>query len=743
MNNTSRLISTRSLLSGIVLSLLFALAACGGGGTTTVTNPPSLVSIAVAAPNTNLVVGDTDSLTAMGTYSDRTTKDLTGTVAWSTSPAGLATVAAGGVLTAQSNGTVSVTATMNSVSGSVSLTIAPKLVSMTIAPTSATIAASTKQQFIATGTFSDNSVQTITGSVSWNSSKPAFATISDTSPTKGLALGVLAGTTTITASSGNVSATASLTVTSATATGLAISPSPASMALDVSQQFTATATFSDNTTQDVTNVATWSSSSTQTASVTASGVVSAKRVTSTPVTISASFESQSGSSSLTITADNLRSISISPQGGIAPGTKVQFAATGTFDDGSTHNLTTQVTWGSSDATILKFLSPTGNTAQGLNPGTATVTATLGSVVGSESFNVSNATIQSVTVTPSNSTVPIGGHETFTATGLFSDSTTQDITTSAGWSVSDTTIATISTTGSNIGVLNGLKNGTATVSATFSSAVGTTPLTVSSATLKSITVTPKSSLVVPASTEQLNATGTFTDGSTEVLNQYVTWSEADTSGSNVAMVSTTGVVTGNSAGTAAVTAQSGSLSGSASVAVEGSALKSIQVSSQSTSVPETIELPFTATGLFVDSNQLDLTSVVTWTSSAPSVATISNVPNSDGVATGVAMGTTTIGASFQGQSASANLTVTSATLVSIAVTPANPSVSLGSTQQFTAMGSFSQGPDVNISNQVAWSSTDPAVAVIKTSGVAVTASTGTTTIKASLNGVNGTTVLTVH
>ena len=739
---TSRLIiSTRSGLTAIVLGSLFSLVACGAGGSNTVTNPPTLVSIQVSTPNANITVGDTEQVTATGKYSDKTTKDLTSSVSWTTSPAGLATVAAGGVLTATSNGTVSVTATMSSVSGSVSLSIAPKLVSMTIAPTSATIASSTKQQFIATGTFSDNSVQTITGSVSWSSSKPAFATISDTSPTKGLALGVSAGTTTITATSGSVSTTTTLTVTAASATSLAITPNPASMALFVSQQFTATAQFSDGTSQDVTNVATWSSSSTTTASVTASGVVSAKKTTTTPVTISATFESQSASTPLTITADNLNSISISPQGGIAPGTKVQFTATGTFKDGSTHNLTTQVTWASSDTTVLNFLS--GSTAKGLVTGTVTVTATFGSVVGSESFNVSNATIQSVTVTPSNSTIPIGGHVTLTATGLFSDSTTQDITTSVSWSVLDTTVATVGNTSSNIGVVSGLKAGTTNVTATFGNTTGMTGLTVSSATLKSIAVTPKSSLVVPASTEQLNATGTFTDGSTQILNQYVTWSETDTSGSNVATVSTTGIVTGNSAGTATVTAKSGSLSGSASLAVEGSPLTSIQVSSQTTSVPETIQLPFTAIGVFQDSNQLDLTSVVTWTSSAPAVATISNVPNSDGVATGVSMGTTTIGASFQGQSDSANLTVTNVTLVSIAVTPANPSISLGSTQQFTATGSFTQGPDINITNQVAWSSTDPAVAVIKTSGVAVSASTGTTTIKASLNGVNGTTVLTVH
>src|SRR5437899_3343636 len=82
----------------------------------------------------------------------------------------------------------------------------------------------------------------ITASVTWISSDSAVATISDASPTKGLALGVSAGNTTVTASSGSISGTATLTVTSATSTSLLISPSNANLPLDVSQQFTATAT---------------------------------------------------------------------------------------------------------------------------------------------------------------------------------------------------------------------------------------------------------------------------------------------------------------------------------------------------------------------------------------------------------------------------------------------------------------------------------------------------------------------
>ena len=240
----------------------------------------------------------------------------------------------------------------------------------------------------------------------------------------------------------------------------------------------------------------------------------------------------------------------------------------------------------------------------------------------------------------------------------------------------------------------------------------------------------------------NAKGKWTDGSTQNVNVYATWSSSDT---NVATVGLSGVATGQSSGTASITAKIGTISASASLIVEGSTLRSIKITPQSLKLPATIETQLTAMGAFSDGQQLDLTSAVTWTSSTPSVATVSNSADSAGVATGVATGSTTVSAAFAGISATPplTLTVTNATLTSISVTPINPSISLGSSQLFAAQGMFTDNSVVNITVQVTWTSSDVAVATIKSNGLASSASTGTTTIKSSLNGVNGTTVLTVH
>jgi Domain of unknown function (DUF4082)/Bacterial Ig-like domain (group 2)/Putative Ig domain len=84
-----------------------------------------------------------------------------------------------------------------------------------------------------------------------------------------------------------------------------------------------------------------------------------------------------------------------------------------------------------------------------------------------------------------------------------------------------------------------------------------------------------------------------------------------------------------------------------------------------------------------------------------------------------------------------------TLVSIAVTPANPTVTVGGTQQFTATGTYSDASTQNLTTQVTWASSSTAVATVNAGGLATTASAGTTTISATLGAVSGSTGLTVQ
>ncbi len=89
----------------------------------------------------------------------------------------------------------------------------PNLVSIAITPLNASLAVGASQQLIATGTFSDNSIQQL-ASVVWSSSSPTVATVTDDDSNSGVAYGVAAGGTVISACTGAVCGTTQLTVTS-------------------------------------------------------------------------------------------------------------------------------------------------------------------------------------------------------------------------------------------------------------------------------------------------------------------------------------------------------------------------------------------------------------------------------------------------------------------------------------------------------------------------------------------------
>ena len=175
---------------------------------------------------------------------------------------------------------------------------------------------------------------------------------------------------------------------------------------------------------------------------------------------------------------------------------------------------------------------------------------------------------------------------------------------------------------------------------------------------------------------------------------------------------------------------------------GPVLQYVTITPQSASAPVGSNFSFTAQAYYSNGSVQDGTSLVTWTSSNTTVATIV----AGGVATALADGTTTINASAAGTSgASAALTVN--TLKSIAVTPANPTVPLGTNQQFTATGTFDDATTGDITSQVNWTSSNADVTMDTTTtgqaDVASTATVGeTSTITAAVLGVTGSTLLTV-
>ena len=176
------------------------------------------------------------------------------------------------------------------------------------------------------------------------------------------------------------------------------------------------------------------------------------------------------------------------------------------------------------------------------------------------------------------------------------------------------------------------------------------------TLTSITISPPTPSIQEGSGLQMTATGTFTDNSTKSPLTNVFWTS---SAQNVATVSTSGLVTGVTAGTATITATSATVSGSTSVTVTLANLQSITVSPSSDSVSgagQTVN--YTATGHFTSGPDADITTQVTWSASPSTAATISNTDPNQGVLTTLAVqAPTTVTVTATSGTISGNTTLT--------------------------------------------------------------------------------------
>jgi uncharacterized protein YjdB len=522
--------------------------------------PPVLVSIAVTPVNPSIAKGQTQTFTAMGTFSDGSQQDVTASAAWSSADTTVATMS-GNVASGIGQGNSLITASVGSIMGSTTLHVGPPvLTAIAVTPDDASCAKGTTVAYTATGTFSDNSTQDLTQSASWVSSNTSVATISITG-TRGIASCGGVGTTTISATVGAFSDSTPLTVTAAGLQTIDVLPVDPTTAKGTTLQFQAIGNFSDGTTQDLTTQVTWSSSNTMIASIAPSGLATAKLQGTANIT--ATKGSVSDSSLLTVTNASLSSIAIAPlNASIAKGTTQQYTAIGTFSDGTTQDITAQVTWSSSMTGVATIVA--GGLATGVATGTTQIKAQQGTVSSPvTNLTVTSAVLQSIIVKPSNPSIAKGYKLQMTATGRFSDGSTQNLTSVATWASSKGSIASVSNAANSKGLVNAKALGTVTISATFQGVTGSTTVTVTSAVLTGIAITPATSTLAVKATEQLTATGTYSDGTTLDLTRQVAWK---TTNKKIVSIRQNGVATGVKKGSATISATKNGVLGTATVTV---------------------------------------------------------------------------------------------------------------------------------------------------------------------------------
>jgi hypothetical protein len=168
------------------------------------------------------------------------------------------------------------------------------------------------------------------------------------------------------------------------------------------------------------------------------------------------------------------------------------------------------------------------------------------------------------------------------------------------------------------------------------------------------------------------------------------------------------------------------------------LKTITVTPSGTSIAPSTSVQFTARGTYSNHATAVLTSLATWTSSDPGIATVS----STGLVTAISSttGSAIITAVYTGVTGSTVLTTSD--VVSLSLSPAAPkSLAPTMTQQFQALGTLANSVVQDLTSFAAWLSSAP-FATVNASGLATAVTApGATTISATFSAVTDSVTLT--
>ena len=711
-----------------------------GTATLVVTEPPPVVSSVTVSPSmASIETGETQQFEAMALTSDGMA--IPGvTFAWTSSDMMVATIDDAGLATGVGAGDAVITATVDNVSGTAMLTVSvppPVVSSVTVSPSAMTMVVGGTFQFSATAlTAVGMELPEVT--IVWSSDDAEVASVDDT----GLVTAVVAGTAMITASADGVtSMPATVIVEELPPEVASVTVEAPSVMLVVGESLQLLAIARTSEGMMIGGVMfEWSSDDVEVATVDATGLVTA--VGAGMANITATVDGVSSESVMVMVSEPPPVVSIVTVGpetasiaSVEIGMAIQLSAVAlTSDDVMIPDA--MFTWMSSDETVAT-VTQTG-LATGVAAGETRISATADRVTGMVTLTVTEPkVVDRIAVSPSSATIDEDGTHQFMAVAYtVEDEEIENA--SFSWESSDTSVATIDSTGLATGVRAGSSASQVTITARADGKEGMATLTVEPV-ISSVTVSPPSATIERGSTRRFLATA-YTSYDVAISNVSISWSSSDPS---VVAVTSTGWATGVSAGTATISARAGDRTGSASLTVTEPpppTIARISVSPPTSSVDVGSTQRFTATA-FTSNGSVVPGVTFAWTSSNTNVATING---SSGVARGVNPDTTTIRAQTDGITGTATLTVTTPppVVAIVRVDPTSPSIEEGDTQRFTA-AAFTSGNAVVPGVTFTWTSSNTSVATIsRTSGLATGVSEGSTTITATGGGISGRATLTV-
>ena len=666
-----------------------------GGFTATcaVTVTQSVTGISVSPTSLGLYAGgNTGSLTATIAPSNASNK----TIAWTSSTTGVATVNSFGVVTPVSVGTATIKATTadGGRTATCAVTVSPIAVTG-VALDSSTLALSVGSTWTLTATVSPSNATN--KAVTWTSGSPGVATVGSAT---GLVTAAGAGTATITATTADGSNKATCVVT-VTQSVTSVSVSPSTLQLDVGGAG-ATMTASVSPANATNKAVTWSSSNTGVATVSSSGLVTP--ISSGTATITATTSDGGFTAACAVTVVQL-----------VTGVSLNYG-TAVVLVGSSFQLTPSILPANATNQKVDWFTGDKSTATvsasglvtGVKAGNATITVFTEDGSYSDQCAVTVATaaiaVTGVSLSKSSASIYVGDTLQLAPTVSPATATNQTVT----WATTDASKASVSSSG----LVTGLAAGSAVITATTADGgkTATCSLTISTVSVTSVSLSSTSMSLNVGATGSLTATVSPSNAT----NKAVTWSSGSSSVATVGL--TTGIVTAVGPGTATITATTVDGSHAASCAVTATqsvAGIGLNQTSQALSVGGSAS---SLVATLYPANASNKT--VTWSSSAPSVATVS----SSGTVAPVSTGTATITATTVdgGYTATCAVTVTQS-VTGVSLSPTSLSLYVGG----SSGGLAATVSPVNATNKaISWSSDTTTVATVSASGVVTPVSAGT-------------------
>ncbi|PYE31148.1 Ig-like protein group 2 [Idiomarina fontislapidosi] len=558
-------------------------------------NAAELDSIVLAVEDSSIAEGQQTEVTVSGIYSDETTSDLTSQAELSSGNESVLAVT-GNSVQGISTGTASVTGAVNGLEDTKEVEVTPAVVtSLEVTNGDVDIPLGLTETLNVEAYYSDGSVSDVTTQASYMIVDSAIATVDES----GVIESLTQGSTTVDVSYNGFSNSVTVVVSDAILESISTSPSD-SIEVYKEAQTTATATghFSDGSTSDISSSVTWSSNDETVLSVSnhssSPGLITALEPGT--ATVTAAQNGQESSFSVTVNDVVLTDISItttqpsamSLQPGVLSnnieptavdptvdnlpaGYDLQLFALGTFDNGDTSDITSDVNWQSTDSSVVEFSNPTSSPGvmSGIAPGAADISATLSGVTASQSITVTDAILQSLNISFSSSDFFEEDMRQATVNGSYSDGSEQDLTSQVSWQIADSSVATVSN--SNSGLVTAVNAGTTTLTASFDGVQATANITVTANVIEAIDIEASVSSVYVGRSIQYAATATMSNGDTSDITNDGNWAIKS---ANVGSITNSGLFSANNSGNTQVTFDASTL-GFSSVIEKDVEVKSIQ------------------------------------------------------------------------------------------------------------------------------------------------------------------------